>query len=95
MSDDSGLTAPIAPAPLQESTPVASQRRIHWTPRLVIWTVLLAAALIFVLQNFDEVRINVLFWDFRPPLALIVGICFLVGYALGWLRPLFRSNRRS
>lgn len=95
MSDDQGLTAPIDQPPVPQATPMLSQRKFQWTPRLVIWTVLLGAALIFVLQNFDEARINVLFWDYRPPLALIVGISLLVGYILGWLRPRFRPNRRS
>ena len=90
MSEDSGLTVPVEPA-----APIQPVRRFEWTPRLVIWTVLVVAAIIFVLQNFDDTRINVLFWDYTPPLALIVVICFLVGYFLGWLRPKFRSHRNS
>ncbi|MEJ7838926.1 MAG: LapA family protein [Thermomicrobiales bacterium] len=82
-----------------QTVPLESVTERHkgfqWTPKLVIWTILLIAALIFLLQNFDDVRINLLFWDYTLPLALIVGICFVLGYVLGWIRPVFRAHRRS
>lgn len=95
--DDRQPTAPIDRE--QPVAPVGSvterHRGFRWTPRLVIWTILLTLVLIFVLQNFNDIRVDILFWDYTPPLALIVGIFFLVGYVLGWLRPSFRGHRRS
>jgi uncharacterized integral membrane protein len=93
VAEDSGLTAPIETAP--QATPQLEKPGFQWTPRLVIWAVLLLVVLVFVLQNLDDTRINVLWLDYTPPLALIVGIFFLLGYLLGWLRPRFRAHRKS
>jgi uncharacterized integral membrane protein len=76
-------------------TPGTARRGITWTPRLILWTVILVALLIFVLQNFDGASVNLLFWDIKPPLAIILLIFGAAGYVLGWLRPRFRSHRRT
>jgi uncharacterized integral membrane protein len=80
--------------PVVTNAQTAGRRGITWTPRMVIWTVILVAILIFVLQNLDETSVNLLFWDYRPPLAVVVLIAALAGYILGWLRPHFRPRRR-
>jgi uncharacterized integral membrane protein len=81
--------------PRSTGIPGAERRGITWTPRLILWTVILVLLLIFVLQNFDGASVNILFWDIKPPLAVILLIFGAAGYVLGWLRPRFRSHRRS
>jgi uncharacterized integral membrane protein len=81
--------------PVVTNAQPAGRRGITWTPRLVIWTVILAAILIFILQNFDDASVNILFWDYKPPLAVLLLISAIAGYILGWLRPHFRSRRRA
>ncbi|MGH2993954.1 MAG: lipopolysaccharide assembly protein LapA domain-containing protein [Solirubrobacterales bacterium] len=60
------------------------------------WAMLVAAVLllIFVLQNFEEVRID--FWVFtsvRMPLIVALVVAALLGALIGWLAP--RVRRRD
>lgn len=79
--------------PVATGQPAVERRGFVWTPRLIIWTVILVVLLLFVLQNFDDAPVNVLFWDFTLPLSVILLIFAVAGYILGWLRPHFRSHR--
>jgi uncharacterized integral membrane protein len=57
-------------------------------------TILIAAAtIIFALQNFEIVTMSFLGWNLRVPLALLVGVVYLLGAATG--RSLFALLRRS
>ena len=51
------------------------------------------ATIIFVLQNFEIVTISLLGFNARVPLALVVGIAYLLGAATGG--SLFALLRRS
>ena len=51
------------------------------------------ATIIFVLQNFEIVTISLLGFNVRVPLALVVGIAYLLGAATGG--SLFALLRRS
>lgn len=85
------------PAGRAVETPVAQSGRrggIEWTPRLVIWTIILVLLLVFVLLNFDDAEVNLLFTDVTAPLAIFLLLAMIAGYALGWLRPHFRPRRR-
>jgi uncharacterized integral membrane protein len=78
----------------QGQPPIANQRSgFVWTPKLIVWTVILVILLVFILQNFDSVDFRILFWEFSIPLAVILLIFGVGGYVLGWLRPHFRSGR--
>ncbi len=67
-----------------------------WTPKLIGTLVLLALSLILILQNWDKVNVNVLFWDFTLRLAWALLGVFLLGILAGWLVPhLFAATRRS
>ncbi len=81
--------------PAARNAPPPERRGIVWTPRLIIWTIILVLLLIFVLQNFGDAPVNLLFWEVTPPLAIILLIFGVAGYILGWLRPRFRPRRRS
>jgi lipopolysaccharide assembly protein A len=52
-----------------------------------------AATIIFALQNFEIVTMFFLGWNLRVPLALLVGVVYLLGAATG--RGLFALLRRS
>jgi putative membrane protein len=52
-----------------------------------------AATIIFALQNFEIVTMSFLGWNLRVPLALLVGVVYLLGAATG--RSLFALLRRS
>jgi lipopolysaccharide assembly protein A len=52
-----------------------------------------AATIIFALQNFEIVTMFFLGWNLRVPLALLVGVVYLLGAATG--RSLFALLRRS
>ena len=51
------------------------------------------ATIIFVLQNFEIVTMSLLGFNARAPLALVVGIAYLLGAATGG--SLFALLRRS
>jgi uncharacterized integral membrane protein len=70
--------------------------RITWTPKLIGAAALLALSLILILQNWDKVNLNVLFWDFSVRLVWALLGIFLLGALAGWLLPhLFAATRRS
>ena len=47
----------------------------------------LALALLLILFNWDEVNLNLLFWDVDVPLGLVLLLLFVLGAATGWLAP--------
>ncbi len=67
--------------------------RFQWTPKLIAWLVLLVISLILILQNWDIVTINVLFWEFDIRLAWAMIVVFLVGAVLGWAIPRILAGR--
>ena len=78
-----GTTAePAKPA----SQPVPVPRdAVHGSRTGYTWIALLAAALlgivllIFIIQNLDKVRTNLLFWDFELPLGITVLLSVIAG----------------
>ena len=52
-----------------------------------------ALALIVILQNSQEVTFNLLFIDTSAPLILLLLIFTLVGVAIGYLTPMVRRDR--
>ena len=80
--------------PVASGATPSERRGFIWTPRLIVWTIILVVLLLFILQNFNERPINILFWDFTAPLSVILLIFSVAGYLLGWLRPHFRPRRR-
>ena len=79
--------------------PQAAARRsspiqIRWTPKLILFVVLLVLALIFFLQNLGHVDVRLLFWEVRMRLVWALLTFTLVGAILGWLAPKLRSGWR-
>ncbi|HEV2126694.1 MAG TPA: LapA family protein [Chloroflexota bacterium] len=71
-------------------------RRIQprWTPRLIAFVTLLVVALVLMLQNWDHVDINVLFWDLSIRLVWGLFSSFILGGLLGWSLPYLRVGLR-
>ena len=76
-----------ADRPLRRLTP-------RWTPRLITVVAVLALALILMLQNWDQVNINLLFWNLRIRLVWALLSVFLLGAVLGWSLPYLRAGFR-
>jgi uncharacterized integral membrane protein len=55
------------------------------SPKAIVAIVLGVLALIFVIQNTDSHRVNMLFWDARLPTWLWLLVILLIGVAIGWL----------
>lgn len=57
----------------QARHPTHRVRRLQprWTPKLITVLGVLLLALILMLQNWDHVDINLLFWDLRIRLVLV------------------------
>jgi uncharacterized integral membrane protein len=55
------------------------------SPKAIVAIVLGVLALIFVIQNTDSHKVNVLFWDAKLPTWLWLLVLLLVGMAIGWL----------
>ncbi len=67
-----------------------------WTPKVIGTLVLLTLSLILILQNWDKVNVNLLFWDFTLRLAWALLGVFVLGTLAGWLLPhLFAATHRS
>ena len=71
---------------------VAGSRLLALT-LLAIIILFAAATIIFALQNFEIVTVSLFGFDARVPLALLVGIAYLLGAATGG--SLFALLRRS
>lgn len=68
--------------------------QIRWTPRLILFVVLLVLALLFALQNLGHIDVRLLFWEVRLRLVWALLAFALVGAILGWLVPKLRSALR-
>lgn len=64
--------------------------------KLWIATVLGAFLVLFALQNMSPVEITILFWTFESRRIVVIGLCFSIGYTLGWIvKSLQRRKRRA
>lgn len=54
------------------------------TPRQIIAIVLVVAALVFVLQNREETRIQFINTAFQAPLWTVLLIMLIIGFVVGW-----------
>jgi uncharacterized integral membrane protein len=73
----------------QRRSPEASETQWKRWALLVV----VALALIVILQNSQEVTFNLLFIDTSAPLILLLLIFTLVGVAIGYLTPMVRRDR--
>ncbi len=70
--------------------------RMTFTPKVIGVLVLLVLSLVLMLQNWDEVNVNLLFWDFDIRLVWALLAVFILGALIGWLVPrVIATTRRS
>ena len=52
----------------------------HWTVILILMILLV----IFTVQNYEVVKIQLLFWSFSTSRAIIIFAALLIGIIIGW-----------
>jgi uncharacterized integral membrane protein len=66
------------------------------SPTLIILLVVAVVAIVFVVQNTEENRIELLFWSFTSSVWVAIALALLLGALLGQLvATLWRRRRRS
>ena len=66
------------------------------SPTLIILLVVAVVAIVFVVQNTEENRIELLFWSFTTSVWVAIALALLLGALLGQLvAVLWRRRRRA
>ena len=66
------------------------------SPTLIVLLVVAAVAIVFVVQNTEENRIELLFWSFTTSVWVAIALALLLGALLGQLvAVLWRRRRRA
>jgi len=63
--------------------------------RLALAGLLIAAVVVFVLQNLDSVPVTFLSWGFDAPLILLLAVAAVAGVLVRWILGFWWSRRRS
>jgi uncharacterized integral membrane protein len=66
----------------QERQPEHSQNRIQ--PHHIVIGVCLVVLAIFAILNVDNVRVDFAVATFDTPLVVLIAICALLGFVMGW-----------
>lgn len=53
--------------------------------KLILAIALAAVVVLFVLQNTEPVRVEILFWSWTASRAIVLLVVFLIGVVAGWL----------
>src|SRR5690242_11246289 len=61
--------------------------------KVVIWIVVAVIALVLILQNTNETKLHILFWDVTTGLWFLLAIVFVLGFLIGWFLPKLRRNK--
>ena len=69
-----------------------SQNRLQ--PHHIVIGVCLVVLIIFAILNLDDVRVDFAFDTVDAPLVLLIAICALLGFVIGWFVGR-RSNRNE
>ena len=64
-------------------------------PRVAGGGVIAIVALIFILQNRDDIKLNFLWLDINAPLWLWLTIMFVAGGVVGWIASRNRIRRKA
>jgi lipopolysaccharide assembly protein A len=63
--------------------------------KAVLWILLALLALILILQNTKDVRVELLFWNVTAGLWILLLGMFVIGFGLGWLLARLRAANRA
>jgi uncharacterized integral membrane protein len=66
----------------QERQPEHSQNRIQ--PHHIVIGVCLAVLVVFAILNLDNVRVDFAVATVSTPLVVLIAICALLGFLIGW-----------
>ena len=86
-----------AAAPVQPAQPAPLPRRrrgVLEQIRIALLVLIGIALLLFILLNYDEVEVRLLFWSPVLRLAWALLIAAFLGFIAGWLVPKLPSRRR-
>lgn len=56
---------------------------MNW--KLLVILILLLLLVIFAVQNYEVVKIQLLFWSFTTSRAIIIFSSLFIGIAIGWI----------
>jgi len=68
-------------------------QRFKANVRLVVAALLGGILVLFALQNLARVEVDVLIWTFEVRRFVVIGISFVIGFAVGWLIRAHRARR--
>ncbi|MEX1009053.1 MAG: LapA family protein [Acidimicrobiia bacterium] len=54
-------------------------------PHHVVVAICALVLLVFALANIDDVRVDFVFETVRAPLVLVIVVCALLGFVIGWV----------
>lgn len=63
-----------------------------WKPWVI--GILAVIVIVFVAQNSQEVEVDFIFASTNTPLIFALALCAGLGFAIGWLFPKLRSERK-
>ncbi len=63
------------------------------SPKVVLWGIVAVLAAILILQNTNDAKVHVFFWDVKAGLWIVLLGTFLLGMLFGWLLPKLRRGR--
>ena len=87
--------------PLDQGVDAATQRSagdglpIGLLIRLALAGLLIAAVVVFVLQNLDSVPVNFLSWGFDAPLIVLLAVAAVAGVLVRWVVGFWWARRSS
>ena len=84
--------APVPPA--QPTPPPRRRRGILGQIRIGLLVLIGVALLLFILLNYDQVEVQLLFWNPQLRLAWALLAAAFLGFVAGWLVPKLPSRRR-
>jgi uncharacterized integral membrane protein len=70
----------------RQLTPTPSRPRSTWTTvRYIITAVIVVLLIIFIVDNYNNVRVHFVFWSVTIQLAWALVIAAILGLVAGWL----------
>ena len=78
---------------MEEQRPTPARREVPW--QLILFGALALYAVIIVLLNLDEVKINFLFFSGEISKLVLIVLCLGIGFAGGFLFDHWRERRKS
>jgi len=75
------------------STQQPEPKQVPWRP--IVALVVLVAALVLILQNAQQQRVDVFWMTVTMPLWILLATTFLLGGVAGWMVKARRARRRT